>query len=131
MPALFSGNKLRKMRKSERKMSKCNVEFVETIFGLMFETFWMAPYDPRRGDPVLACFERRARYASVLLGKTDFASATGAQLYEARKAVAELEESVQRIAETGLFRRADCAEALERVRRIREVLAERCGVTVK
>ena len=115
------------MRKSERKMSKCNAEFVEMIFGLMFETFWMAPYDPRRSDPVMACFERRARCASVLLGKTDFASATEAQLYEARKAVAELEESVQRIGGSGLFPRADCAEALERVRRIRNVLAEYCA----
>ena len=70
-------------------MSKCNAEFVETVFCLMFETFWMAPYDPRRSDPVLACFERRARCASVLLGKTDLASATGAQLREVAKAVAE------------------------------------------
>ena len=115
------------MRKSERKMSKCNAEFVEMIFGLMFETFWMAPYDPRRSDPVLASFERRARCVSVLLGKTDFASATEAQLYEARKAVAELEESVQRIGGSGLFPRADCAEALEQVRRIRNVLAEYCA----
>ncbi len=111
-------------------MSKCNAEFVEMIFGLMFETFWMAPYDPRRSDPVLASFERRARCASVLLGKTDFASATEAQLYEARKAVAELEESVQRIGGSGLFPRADCAEALEQVRRIRNVLAEYCAAEI-
>ena len=108
-------------------MSKCNAEFVETVFCLMFETFWMAPYDPRRSDPVLACFERRARCASVLLGKTDLASATGAQLREVAKAVAELEESVQQIAGTGLFRSRECAEALERVRGIREALAERCA----
>ena len=107
-------------------MSKCNAEFVETIFGLMFETFWMAPYDPRRSDPVMACFERRARYAS-----TKLASATEAQLYELRKAVADLEESVQWIGGSGLFPRADCTEALERVRRIRGVLAERRGVAAK
>ena len=111
-------------------MSKCNAEFVETVFGLMFETFWMAPYDPRRSDPVLAGFERRARVASVLLGKTDFASATETQRYEVRKAVAELEESVQQIAATGLFRNKDCAEALERVRGIRDALAERCAAVI-
>ena len=119
------------MRKSERKMSKCNAEFVETIFGLMFETFWMAPYDPRRSDPVMACFERRARYASALLGKTKLASATEVQLYELRKAVADLEESVQWIGGSGLFPRADCTEALDRVRRTRGVLAERRGVAAK
>ena len=115
------------MRKSKRKTAKCNAEFVETVFVLMFETFWMAPYDPRKSDPVLACFERRARYASVLLGKTDFASATEAQLYEVRRAVAELEDAVRQIGGAGLFPRADCSEALERVRRIRDVLPAGCA----
>ena len=69
------------MRKSERKMSKCNAEFVETIFGLMFETFWMAPYDPRRSDPVMACFERRARHPTALPCQTTLTPATLAPLY--------------------------------------------------
>lgn len=111
-------------------MSKCNAEFVETVFCLMFETFWMAPYDPRRSDPVLACFERRARSVSVLLGKTDLASATEAQLREVARAVAGLEESVGQIAGTGLFRSRDCAEALEQIRGIREALAEQCAAGI-
>ena len=51
-------------------------------------------------------------------------------LNEEKEAVAELEESVQRIGGSGLFPRADCAEALERVRRIRNVLAEYCAAEI-
>ena len=55
-------------------MLKCNAELVDIVFRLMFETFWVAPYDLRRDFPVLVNFERHARHASVLLGKIDFAS---------------------------------------------------------
>lgn len=111
-------------------MSKCNVEFVETVFSLMFETFWTAPYDRRRGNPLLGDFDRRARRAVIVLSSTDLASATGAQLRDVAEAVVELEESVQRIAGTGLFRSRECAEALERVRGIREALAEQCAAGI-
>lgn len=79
-PRFFSGpSKFGEMRRCERKMLKCNAELVDIVFRLMFETFWVAPYDLRRDFPVLVNFERHARHASVLLGKIDFASASGAQ----------------------------------------------------
>lgn len=71
-------SKFGEMRRCERKMLKCNAELVDIVFRLMFETFWVAPYDLRRDFPVLVNFERHARHASVLLGKIDFASASGA-----------------------------------------------------
>ena len=85
-PRFFSGpSKFGEMRRCERKMLKCNAELVDIVFRLMFETFWVAPYDLRRDFPVLVNFERHARHASVLLGKIDFASASGAQIYELGK----------------------------------------------
>ena len=77
-------SKFGEMRRCERKMLKCNAELVDIVFRLMFETFWVAPYDLRRDFPVLVNFERHARHASVLLGKIDFASASGAQIRPVR-----------------------------------------------
>ena len=104
-PRFFSGpSKFGEMRRCERKMLKCNAELVDIVFRLMFETFWVAPYDLRRDFPVLVNFERHARHASVLLGKIDFASASGAQIYELGKTVAALDRAVRQIAPPGLRR---------------------------
>ena len=119
-PRFFSGpSKFGEMRRCERKMLKCNAELVDIVFRLMFETFWVAPYDLRRDFPVLVNFERHARHASVLLGKIDFASASGAQIYELGKTVAALDRAVRQIAEARLFSPVECAEAQELVGRIR------------
>ena len=93
----------------------------------MFETFWVAPYDLRRDFPVLVNFERHARHASVLLGKIDFASASGAQIYELGKTVAALDRAVRQIAEARLFSPVECAEAQELVGRIRNALPAACA----
>ena len=111
-------SKFGEMRRCERKMLKCNAELVDIIFRLMFETFWVAPYDLRRDFPVLVNFERHARHASVLLGKIDFASASGAQIYELGKTVAALDRAVRQIAEARLFSPVECAEAQELVGQI-------------
>ena len=117
-PRFFSGpSKFGEMRRCERKMLKCNAELVDIVFRLMFETFWVAPYDLRRDFPVLVNFERHARHASVLLGKIDFASASGAQIYELGKTVAALDRAVRQIAEARLFSPVECAEAQELVGR--------------
>ena len=51
-PRFFSGpSKFGEMRRCERKMLKCNAELVDIVFRLMFETFWVAPYDLRRSFP--------------------------------------------------------------------------------
>ena len=53
-PRFFSGpSKFGEMRRCERKMLKCNAELVDIVFRLMFETFWVAPYDLRRDFPPL------------------------------------------------------------------------------
>ena len=127
-PRFFSGpSKFGEMRRCERKMLKCNAELVDIVFRLMFETFWVAPYDLRRDFPVLVNFERHARHASVLLGKIDFASASGAQIYELGKTVAALNRAVRQIAEARLFSPVECAEAQELVGRIRNALPAACA----
>ena len=127
-PRFFSGpSKFGEMRRCERKMLKCNAELVDIVFRLMFETFWVAPYDLRRDFPVLVNFERHARHASVLLGKIDFASASGAQIYELGKTVAALDRAVRQIAEARLFSPVECAEAQELVGRIRNALPAACA----
>ena len=93
----------------------------------LVETFWVAPYDLRRDFPVLVNFERHARHASVLLGKIDFASASGAQIYELGKTVAALDRAVRQIAEARLFSPVECAEAQELVGRIRNALPAACA----
>lgn len=126
-PRFFSGpSKFGEMRRCERKMLKCNAELVDIVFRLMFETFWVAPYDLRRDFPVLVNFERHARHASVLLGKIDFASASGAQIYELGKTVAALDRAVRQIAEARLFSPVECAEAQESGRTHPECAA--CGL---
>ena len=91
------------------------------------DRFWVAPYDLRRDFPVLVNFERHARHASVLLGKIDFASASGAQIYELGKTVAALDRAVRQIAEARLFSPVECAEAQELVGRIRNALPAACA----
>ena len=120
-------SKFGEMRRCERKMLKCNAELVAIVLRLMFETFWVAPYDLRRDFPVLVNFERHARHASVLLGKIDFASASGAQIYELGKTVAALDRAVRQIAEARRFSPVECAEAQELVGRIRNALPAACA----
>ena len=104
-------------------MLKCNAEFVNGMFRLKFETFWMTPYDPRRDYPVMVNFDRQVRQVSMLLGKTDLATASGAQLLELERAVSALGEAVRGIAEAHLFSPRDCAEGLDLVGRIRSALS--------
>ncbi len=111
-------------------MLKCNAEFVDVLFRLMFETFWVAPYDQRRDYPALVNFERYARRASVLLGKIDLAAASEAQLYELRRTVSALGQAVRQITESHLFSPVECAEALELVGRIQNALPVECAAGV-
>ena len=111
-------------------MLKINAEFVDVLFRLMFEKFWVAPYDQRRDYQVLDNFERCARRTSVLLGKVDLATASPAQLGEVEQAVASLDRAVRQVAESRLFSPPECAEALEQVRRIQRALLAGCAVGV-
>lgn len=96
----------------------------------MFETFWVAPYDQRRTYPLLVNFERRARNASIMLGKVNLKTASAAQVCEVRRAVFELEESVREIARARLFAAVECAEALDTVGRIRDALPAECDAGI-
>ena len=112
-------------------MLKCNAEFVDVIFRLMFETFWVPTYDRRRSDPLLIEFERCARHTSVLLGATDDALATEIQLRALGKAVDALEQSVLKVIEARLFLTDVCNEALEFVAQIKDGLPAACNAGVK
>lgn len=118
------------MKRSERKVLKCNAKLVEIVFSLMFETYWVAPYDRRRAYPLLVNFERRARNASIMLGKVDLRTASGTQVREVWKAVSELEQSVREIADARLFSPPECAEALEKVGWIRDALPAECAAGI-
>ena len=104
-PRFFSGpSKFGEMRRCERKMLKCNAELVDIVFRLMFETFWVAPYDLRRS--ISRCwsdFERHARHASaVLLGKIDFALGLARRTADTtnwERPSAALDRAVRQIAE--------------------------------
>ena len=52
---------------AQKTTKKHNPELVDTVFRLMFEILWVAPYDRRRGNAALSEFERRGRETAVLL----------------------------------------------------------------
>lgn len=109
-------------------MLKCNAEFVDLVFGLMFETFWVPPYDRRRRDPVLVDFSNNARHTSLLLSSVDLATASPVQLHEMQVAVTALMHCIGRLGESGLFPAGECDEALAQVRSILDALPAKCGV---
>lgn len=111
-------------------MLKSNAEFVDVVFSLMFDTFWVPPYDRRRSHPVLIDFERRARHTSLLLSITDTASASEAQMRELQQAVALLAQSVGRLGEENLFVPGVCAEAAAELKRIEAALPAGCTVEI-
>ena len=109
-------------------MPKYNAGVVDTVFCLMFETLWTAPYDRRRGNPLLVDFECRARRAAVVLSTTDLAAADGAQLREVSEAVGALDASVRRIVDAGVFSPGRCALALGQMKGIMAAVQAECRV---
>ena len=61
---------------AQKTTKKHNPELVDTVFRLMFEILWVAPYDRRRSNAALSEFERRGRETAVLLAATDLRSAS-------------------------------------------------------
>ena len=55
---------------AQKTTKKHNPELVDTVFRLMFEILWVAPYDRRRSNAALSEFERRGRETAVLLAAT-------------------------------------------------------------
>lgn len=115
------------MNSCERKMLKCNAEAVDAVFRMMFETFWVVPYDRRRGHPALIAFEHAARQAALLLSSTDPAAASAAQLRRLEESLTTLTRRIEGLAASDLFSEAECARALLLCRRISdELTAARC-----
>ena len=65
---------------AQKTTKKHNPELVDTVFRLMFEILWVAPYDRRRSNAALSEFERRGRETAVLLAATDLRSASPGEL---------------------------------------------------
>ena len=126
-PRFFPYEQVGKMRNAERGVLKFNAEVVDMVFGLMFETFWVPPYDRRRGNSLLVDFERQARRTLLLLCTTDTASASESQLRTLWVAADELVWGVERITQAGLFPSRECAEAQRLIRQIRDALSTVCG----
>ena len=112
---------------AQKTTKKHNPELVDTVFRLMFEILWVAPYDRRRSNAALSEFERRGRSAVTRLAATDLAAASGIELDEMRYAVECLLRSIERLDAARLLPPERCAEALESVRRIVAGLRERCA----
>lgn len=111
-------------------MLKCNAKSVDAVFSLMFDAFWVPPYDRRRGHPVLIDFERCARHTSLLLSTTNTVSASGDQLRQLQEAVASLARCVERLDEENLFAPEVCAEAAAELKRIGDALSAECAVEI-
>ena len=56
---------------AQKTTKKHNPELVDTVFRLMFEILWVAPYDRRRSNAALSEFERCGRETAVLLAATE------------------------------------------------------------
>ena len=75
---------------AQKTTKKHNPELVDTVFRLMFEILWVAPYDRRRSNAALSEFERRGRETAVLLAATDLRSASPGELQTLLQAVGRL-----------------------------------------
>ena len=112
---------------AQKTTKKHNPELVDTVFRLMFEILWVAPYDRRRSNAALSGFERCSRETAVLLAATDLGSASPGELQTLLQAVDRL---VQTIGRAALFSRWQCAEALAQVLRIAAIVQEHAAVAV-
>ena len=72
---------------AQKTTKKHNPELVDTVFRLMFEILWVAPYDRRRSNAALSGFERCSRETAVLLAATDLRSASPGELQTLLQAV--------------------------------------------
>lgn len=97
--------------------------WVDEVFTLMLETLWVAPFDRRRGNPLLCDFERCARDAvRVLHGLNPDRAAE-----QSLRSVERLRESVRRIADAGMFPRERTDAALAAAERIVAGVERVCG----
>lgn len=115
---------------AQKTTEKHNPELVDTVFRLMFEILWVAPYDRRRSNAALSEFERRGRETAVLLAATDLRSASPGELQTLLQAVGRLVQTIGRLESESLFSRWQCAEALAQVRRIAAIVQEHAAVAV-
>lgn len=107
---------------AQKKNEKHNPEQVDTVFRLLFETLWVAPYDRRRCNTVLSEFDRSARETAGLLAATDLAAASDDELLALMQSVERLMRCLERLEAEQIFSRWQCAEALAQMRRIGEAL---------
>ena len=82
---------------AQKTTKKHNPELVDTVFRLMFEILWVAPYDRRRSNAALSEFERRGRETAVLLAATDLRSASPGELQTLLQAVGRLVQTIGRL----------------------------------
>ena len=115
---------------AQKTTKKHNPELVDTVFRLMFEILWVAPYDRRRSNAALSEFERCGRGTAVLLAATDLRSASPGELQTLLQAVGRLVQTIGRLESEALFSRWQCAEALAQVRRIAAIVQEHAAVAV-
>lgn len=88
---------------AQKTTKKHNPELVDTVFRLMFEILWVAPYDRRRSNAALSEFERRGRETAVLLAATDLRSASPGELQTLLQAVGRLAQTIGRLESEALF----------------------------
>lgn len=103
---------------------------MDTVFRLLFEILWVAPYDRRRSNSALSQFESSAGRTAELLTVTDLSAASSVELQTLLQAVEHLLVTIGQLESESLFSRWQCAEALAQVRRIGDVVRKHCVCAV-
>lgn len=117
------------MRLRDRIIPKCNAALVETIFELMFETLWLAPYDRRRRNAAYIEYETSVRHAARILSRVDLKAADAEQRQQMSQGVHALADSIRRLSLEDVFAPGRCAAALKMLERVIGEVKE--GVEVK
>ena len=97
---------------AQKTTKKHNPELVDTVFRLMFEILWVAPYDRRRSNAALSEFERRGRAVALRLAAAESRSGSPGEPATLLQAVGRLVQTIGRLESEALFSRWQCAEAL-------------------
>lgn len=88
---------------AQKTTKKHNPELVDTVFRLMFEILWVAPYDRRRSNAALSGFERCSREDCRAAGRHRLALGLARRTADALAAVDRLAQTIGRLESEALF----------------------------
>lgn len=95
---------------------------IDLVFGLMFDTLWLSPYDRRRQEGAFVHFERCARRMAMELRSLNAAEMSENKTENIGRVAAELAGSVERLRSEGVVSPEIGILASEQVRKLIEAL---------